>query len=610
MPALGAKLLAAIERIDTGRWLWRYLSGFALLALALALRLYDIGFRSIWMDEDAQARYILRGGFDLSMLTRSAAQQQPPLDYYLEYLGFQVFGVTPLGARFHAAVLGSLTVLVLHGLLKKAFETRLPVFLGTLLALLHPLLLYYSREGRPIACGVFFATLELYVLLGYIHSKKARYVVLLRGALLSLVTCGFMLSVGFQPLVFLASAALALVPGLFVARLRFRVLGAWLAFALGALGALPVLLRVLEDGTRYVGSTSPFERVDSILKQFQELGASSWTGKWLELLGHIWPLGVVVTLLGVGWLCFCLKQNKPLEARDFTIFLVVQSLLFPALFDATFHALIDYNIKTRYYLTLAPVLILLMASLSQYARQLAHSLVNTHRTRSWLYRGALVVLLASTSVLHAKASYKAHREPGRDWASMYALFKNAPSRGTAYMVHLVEPGNQRPGYYSQRFYYTVGDNKLVALRLQTHLARDCKRHGGPLSRKGLYFVVRYGWGRIKKLQAKLERDLPQSTVHVFPGTSVVYLRPERSGVQAATRFFEALTKRLPRGPESYNAYVGLAELKLCQGDHRGAAAVLKSLRALDPHSRPLKKVVRALRAKLKRAKRARQRPRR
>src|SRR6187551_919384 len=257
MLPLITRALAALKRVDTTRAAWRYLVPLGLFVVALAIRLYGIENRSIWMDEDHQARCILRGKFDLSMLTRSAEQQQPPLDYYLEYLGFEWFGVTPLGARFHAAVLGSLTVLVVYLLLRRVFESRLTILLGTLLALLHPLMLYYSREGRPIACGVFFAVLVLYLLHWFMYGEGSVYLLLLRGGLLGIVACGFMLAVGFQPLIFLASTGLALTPALFVSRLRWRALGAMLCIALGALVALPVLLRVLERATRYVGRTSP-----------------------------------------------------------------------------------------------------------------------------------------------------------------------------------------------------------------------------------------------------------------------------------------------------------------------------------------------------------------
>ncbi|HXS18161.1 MAG TPA: hypothetical protein VN764_13280, partial [Polyangiaceae bacterium] len=331
--------------------------------------------------------------------------------------------------------------------------------------------------------------------------------------------------------------------------------------------------------------------------------------KWYELLRQIWPLALVATGLGLAALMLAFRRRKPLDAQGSTIFLLIFSLVFPALFDATFRALIDYEIKPRYYLTLAPVLILLVVCLGHHAFEQCERLVRGQRAKTLVFRSILALLVAYTVVLHAKRTYIKHTEPGADWERMYALFKADNTLGTAYMIHLVSPDNQRPGYYSERFYYTEHDVRPVALRLQPDLVSDCQRSSGPLARTSLYFTVRYGWADVKKVRRKLQRALPDAVIRVFPGNSVVHIRPKEPGGKAALRFFEALTQHLRRVPESYNAYRGLADLRLCHGDYDGASAAVKAMRALDPDSRTLTLLAKQMDARIRRAKAGEQKPR-
>jgi hypothetical protein len=166
---------------------------------------------------------------------------------------------------------------------------------------------------------------------------------------------------------------------------------------------------------------------------------------------------------------------------------------------------------------------------------------------------------------------------------MYELFRRQTTPGVAYMVHLVEPGRKRAGYYAQRFYYTRNGPRPIALRKQEQLERDCKSRRR-LNRRNIFIVVRYGWSQIKRIRKQLERDVPGLRVHVFYGTSVIQLRLPKNDPHAVTRVFQALTKHLEPTAESYNAHKGLATLRLCQRDFDGARAAVRSMRALSPQA--------------------------
>lgn len=69
--------------------------------VSLFMRINQISARNIWMDEDAQARRVQAGPFDLGLIGEAATQQQPPIDYYLEAIGLSFFGLNELGVLFY-----------------------------------------------------------------------------------------------------------------------------------------------------------------------------------------------------------------------------------------------------------------------------------------------------------------------------------------------------------------------------------------------------------------------------------------------------------------------------------------------------------------------------
>ncbi len=547
---------------------------------ALSSRLYNIEYRSIWMDEDAQARRILAGRVDLELIERAATQQQPPLDYYAEALGLELFGVTPFGARVHAAIWGSLTVLVVYLLLRRIYASRLPVVLGTLIALLHPTLLFYSQEARPIACGVFFASLYLLALQAFVQGTGSRWVHAGRALLVALSAALFLLAVGFQPVIFLGASAVALAPALFSAGLRWRVLAVWACLAAAALMALPVLSLLLKAGTRYVAKQSFADRLASILVEMTNVGLGTWLDKYGMLVGHLWPLLLLAAPLGLAGLGFELRRKEAhSNAGQATLFLLVFVLVFPWLFDSTFNALVNYEIKERYYLTLALPLLLVIAGLSQHAFLWLRSLGWSQRWPRVAVAGAVILVSIGTGLSGAQAVVAAYTKKRTDWAALYALFRANQERGVAYMVHLGPPKASTPGFYSQRFYYSAPKPRPVALRGGASLVKDYQRVGGYMNRPNIYLVVWRGRRAVQRIQQQLKGDLPQAHITILHGFSVIHLPAAgRAAVRAA---FEALVRHLEPKLENYRAYETLASFEIADGNLQRARQVLKQLHALD-----------------------------
>jgi uncharacterized protein (TIGR03663 family) len=116
----------------------------ALVALALALRLYDLGSRPFHHDESQDAY------FSWVFFDHGDYQYQPilhgPLRFYLTALGYVLFGDSDFTARLAPALMGTLVV-ALPYLLRRQIGRVAALAAGVLLAV-GPTYLYFSRFAR------------------------------------------------------------------------------------------------------------------------------------------------------------------------------------------------------------------------------------------------------------------------------------------------------------------------------------------------------------------------------------------------------------------------------------------------------------------------------
>lgn len=574
-----------------------------MFAVALASRLYGIESRSLWMDEDAQARRVLRGELSLDLVARAATQQQPPLDYFAQWFGFELFGVTPLGARVHAAVFGALAVLCFFWFARRVFGYRAPLFFGTALMLLHPTLIYYSQEGRPIACGVLFGILFLSNLHGFLMLPGTLWRRAGRAIGLLISTWCFLLSVGMQPVILIAAVALALCPALFARRLRSWIVGAWLILAAAFALAWPVLSAVIAQSPRYVERASLAARLLRVLARLAESPFPAWRFQLGEMVDPHWPMVLVLVGLGSWGVVSDLKQRRQSALLVFTGFIALVTLVFPWLIAAIFAALVKNPLKPRYVATLVPFVVMLLALLLHYAIPVARRLAGHSRVAKVAVVATLVAVLGWTCVRQGEATLAGYTRPKQDWASVYALFKNSPRRGVAYMLDLRPPDKSERAYYCERFYYKQRDTRPVQLSRTSRLRQDFKRNEGPLRRGNVYVVVVDGWKSIRPLQSVLETRVPGVTFHAFPGASVIELHPAQGGRRALREVFEVLVDSLAAKSDVWRAYQTLAWLRFEDGDPAGARELALRLEKLHPKlKRPSDEILRAVRQRLPEAK--------
>jgi len=129
--------------------------------LAFALRLYHLGFQSLWRDEvDA----ILFAQRDLPAILATFVQpgQNGPLYFLSLHFWLAAAGNSEFALRFFSLFFGLLTVPLLYALGRRLLGTTAGLVAALLLAV-SPYHVWYSQEGKMYALVAFLAVLSLYL---------------------------------------------------------------------------------------------------------------------------------------------------------------------------------------------------------------------------------------------------------------------------------------------------------------------------------------------------------------------------------------------------------------------------------------------------------------
>jgi mannosyltransferase len=143
-----------------------------ILALAALLRFWGLGVKQLWLDEILQVLHSspnsLRGILDAVVLDRGGA----PLDYAVQHIFMSGLGGSiEWSARFHAALFGVLSVLLVYLVCREIFSNERLSLLSALLFCIYPFHQRYSQEGRPYSLFVLL-TLTMYFLLFRLVKKN------------------------------------------------------------------------------------------------------------------------------------------------------------------------------------------------------------------------------------------------------------------------------------------------------------------------------------------------------------------------------------------------------------------------------------------------------
>jgi len=133
-----------------------------IILFAFALRLYRLGYQSIWYDEAVSIHLATK---DLRGITlHTAGDIHPPLYYYLLHVWVRVTGASEFSAAFFSLVFGILISAACYRLGAEVYGRQAGLLAAFLLAL-SPFNLWYSQEVRMYTLGAFIGLVSLYCLM-------------------------------------------------------------------------------------------------------------------------------------------------------------------------------------------------------------------------------------------------------------------------------------------------------------------------------------------------------------------------------------------------------------------------------------------------------------
>ena len=132
-----------------------------ILLLAYALRLYHLGYDSIWYDEGVS---IYLAGLDLpAMIAHTAGDIHPPLYYALLHLWSLPAGAGEFSIAFFSLFFGLLLLALTYRVAARFFGPA-TALLAAFLVAISPFNVWYSQEMRMYTLGSFLALLSTYCL--------------------------------------------------------------------------------------------------------------------------------------------------------------------------------------------------------------------------------------------------------------------------------------------------------------------------------------------------------------------------------------------------------------------------------------------------------------
>jgi mannosyltransferase len=146
----------------TARKGWALASIATLLLLAFALRLYRLGYQSIWYDEGVSIHLAQKS---LAALTaHTAGDIHPPFYYYLLHFWIRAAGSSEFAVAFLSLTFGLLLVPLVYCIGQHLYDPMVGS-LAALLVAISPYNLWYSQEMRMYTLGASLGLVSLYSLL-------------------------------------------------------------------------------------------------------------------------------------------------------------------------------------------------------------------------------------------------------------------------------------------------------------------------------------------------------------------------------------------------------------------------------------------------------------
>jgi mannosyltransferase len=160
---------ARLPRARTSRW-----ACFIVVLLGFGLRLYDLTYHSLWLDESVS---VYLASFPLSEIFRQGMTLQepnPPLYHLLLSVWMRLFGTGEASVRFPSVFAGTIYLPLVYVLADRLFLRRVALT-ATLLAAVSPFLVWYSQETRMYAVVAALSVGALYCFVRALRTGDRRW---------------------------------------------------------------------------------------------------------------------------------------------------------------------------------------------------------------------------------------------------------------------------------------------------------------------------------------------------------------------------------------------------------------------------------------------------
>jgi len=391
----------------------------AITAVAAALRLYDIGGPSLWMDEAFTAHYATVG-WDAFVTLVSESQGNMSL-YYLSLRPWAALGDSEAMLRLPSAAFSIATVPLIYLLGKRLFGARAGIWAAALLAV-HANAVSYAQEARSYSLLIFLVVASWWFLLRLLERPTA------------LNCTGYVVTTVLAPYAHLF--------GVFTVGAQWVGLMAWprrgelpwrrllvCAAAVG-LGLMPAVVYVLTRGRgqlAWVAPTSVSRVVHALAFLFGTIGGRSG--------GVAGPLTMAVLLFALGVSAREFIRSWRTRGEAFRACALAWSgLLLPFAVPVAI-SILKPILAPRYLLVCLPFVIVLAAS-------------GVDRIKATSWRGLLGFALVATALYWD--GYHFVKEQRADWRSVTQFVVANAQAGDAIVIY---GPYQAPtvAYYRRRF---------------------------------------------------------------------------------------------------------------------------------------------------------------
>lgn len=550
--------------------------------LALGFRLYRLDTRSAWQDECLQYSYSQQGLFHPELVNESAVQGQPPLDASFQSVGLDNFGSGETGLRIHSVFLGALGVLFFYLLMCRLTPLRFPVALGALFLAAHPWLIRYSQEGRPITAAVALGVLYLFILFRLLQntSNSARIYILF-----AIVQAWFILSAGFQPLVFIISSCAALIPFLFFKTFRTKTLFIYLSVPVSFLLAYPILKTGIDINSGiYLQEGSLLNKGLVVLKNIFSISFDAYAGYFKPLIDHYFTIFLAALIPGFIGLVKDLKKRSQNRSRYIRplgfIYFLVFMLVYPLFFEAIFKSMVKFHVKTRYFLSFTPILAAVLVFGLYYAYTLLKPQIEKKTNRPVHVVYGIFLILFAVSFYNGSGKLGAvYKNKNRDWKQVYQLFTfEGTARDSAYIINIVPPSQWAPpALPADIFYYKNNPEQRVQLKNRDTLVADYNSILKRSHYKKVFLVFVYGG---EKLKRSFFKGLPGIRYYAFNRVPVIQVFGGPGLTKNIKAVFQRLSEKLPRKLSNYLPHETLLYFDIADnrpGHVRAGITVLKQI---------------------------------